>query len=761
VGARSGNLRYLLAHFGDLRVFSSSTCKQINYRRSEMQFIAALPTFDTDQAAQLVWRWFAEKLKNATGVCYYKYPIVGFGGSEVPDLTLLVRGYQPFAVKCADFRLDDIHSITDDSWEVDVGDETESIESPFAIADDFKVWLSQRFERERPLRGKLSPVGLVAAPLVSRLSFGEKFDSETPDNAIWRDGNHLDEILAGNECNLSDNEWRLARSVLQAATPINVSSGPIPARTDTIGKAVRVMEKRIALLDEEQQRVAIQIPPGPQRIRGLAGTGKTVLLAMRASNIHQHYPDKRILFTFHTQSLYNQATKLITRFYRYHSDQDPDWSKIHVRHSWGGRGRKGVYSDLCKRQGVAPKDFQTAKAENPESPLQACYLHALQTRIEPYYDYVLVDEAQDFPKEFFRTLLKLTFESHAIYWAYDEMQSLTAVQIPSTEELFGKDESGKPKVSLDGPDYPGGMEKDFVLYKSYRCPHRVLMLAHALGLGLHNPRGPVQMLGDETSWNAIGYVLESGQLSPNDQVVLSRPAENSPNNVTETYTGDQEEIEVRVFDDRVAELDWIASSIAKNVNEEEVPPEQILVISLDSRRAKTYMLALQAKLFGAKIQSTIPGFIDAASAFAEPDKITLATVYRAKGNEAPVVYILSTDSLYDFAEEIENRNRAFTAISRSKGWVRITGTGKQMSRVAQEIKLVLSDLPRFRFIFPDMEKIRRLDAAETSRRRKVVRTAKEAALQLAKIDLEALQELDPSVRKKLLRRLKEAGDETH
>jgi superfamily I DNA and RNA helicase len=171
------------------------------------------------------------------------------------------------------------------------------------------------------------------------------------------------------------------------------------------------------------------------------------------------------------------------------------------------------------------------------------------------------------------------------------------------------------------------------------------------------------------------------------------------------------------------------------------------------------MMALQAKLFSAKIQSTIPGFIDDSSAFAEPDKVTLATVYRAKGNEAPVVYILSMESLYDFAEEIENRNRAFTAISRSKGWVRITGTGRQMRKVANEIDLVLSDLPRFRFIFPDMEKIRRLDATETGRRRKVVRTAKEAARQLAKIDLEALQELDPKVRSELLRRLKEAGDE--
>jgi superfamily I DNA and RNA helicase len=255
------------------------------------------------------------------------------------------------------------------------------------VADDFKVWLNQRFERERPLRGKVSPVGVVALPLITRQAFLEKFDASQDSHIFWRDGEGLQKFLKDNECRLTDEEWRIARSVLQAATPINVATGPAPMKADTIGKAIRILDKRIALLDEEQQKVAIQIPPGPQRIRGLAGTGKTVLLAMRASNIHQHFPEKRILFTFHTQSLYNQATKLITRFYRFHSDRDPDWDKIHVRHSWGGKGRRGVYSDLCKRQGVAPKDFTTAKAENPEFPLQACCVHALQNTSLDYHGY--------------------------------------------------------------------------------------------------------------------------------------------------------------------------------------------------------------------------------------------------------------------------------------------------------------------------------------------------------------------------------------
>ena len=129
------------------------------------------------------------------------------------------------------------------------------------------------------------------------------------------------------------------------------------------------------------------------------------------------------------------------------------------------------------------------------------------------YDFILIDEAQDFPKEYFRILYALAkgTASKCIYFAYDELQSLSAVQIPTTTELFGSDANGEPLVSLEG-EYPGPIDKDFVLHKSYRCPQEVLMTAHAIGLGIYRAKGPVQMLADVSSWRSIGYELVSGTL---------------------------------------------------------------------------------------------------------------------------------------------------------------------------------------------------------------------------------------------------------
>jgi len=67
-----------------------------------------------------------------------------------------------------------------------------------------------------------------------------------------------------------------------------------------------------------------------------------------------------------------------------------------------------------------------------------------------------------------------------IYWAYDELQGLSSLEIPGATELFGLDINGNPNINMDGEDYPEGMEKDIVLCQSYRCPKSVLMLAHGI-----------------------------------------------------------------------------------------------------------------------------------------------------------------------------------------------------------------------------------------------------------------------------------------
>ena len=719
-----------------------------------MEFLASLPTFQRDHDARTSFGWFEQLFGDDPTVCFYKYPFVGSVGT--PDLVFISTRFQPLVVKCFDFGIDQVETVGADRWAVETGGEASSLEevdAPDLVAEDLAVELKARFTRVRQLRNRLSPVAVASLPRLAEGDFFGRFGIPKHGKYVWAGGGQANAMMQALDVPLSEEEWRLTRSILQTALPLTKTPGGAVKPTTSIGSAIRMLDSNIALLDDQQTKVAIQIPPGPQRIRGLAGTGKTVLLAMKAANIHRLFPDKRILFTFHTQSLYNQARNLVTRFYRFYSDVDPNWENLHVRHAWGGRSKPGVYFDLTQRQGSGFINLSEARIIDSSIPFRACCSSALQQKIDPYYDYILVDEAQDFPKEFFPILYKLAKSPKPIYWAYDELQSLASLEIPNPSELFGTDSSGRPLVTLEAGD-DDGMDRDLVLNRSYRCPRSVLMLAHALGLGIHNPRGPVQMLGDETSWHAVGYELLSGPLTPGNSIVLNRPKENSPTLIDEVYTGKRPLIEHFAFESRDEELLWIANSIENDVHAESVPPENIVVISLDSLPAKKYMMALQRLLIQRNVGSTIPGLVDAASDFAEAGQVTLSTVFRAKGNEAPIVYILSFEHLYSFAEEIENRNRAFTAISRTKGWVRITGVGPRMHDVQREIQMILQDLPELKFKFPDMHRIRKLDASETTRRRRQVKRVKGAVDELL-TSREALTDLSQDERNRLLELLKD------
>lgn len=720
-----------------------------------LRFVIALHTYAKDAAAQMVARWLKERFGDTEGICYYRHPAVMTSAGAFPDFILFSKENHPLVIKILPWQLQEIELVGEEFWIIN----NESIDPPLLELEDLVIKLESKFLDQRKLRNRLKPQGVLALPFITRKDFEKKYGPlQAEMSTIWAGGD-TQALQHPIKQVLSDEEWTLTRAVIQGATTLHKPTSPIPRDIATMGAAIRELDRQVASLDDEQELVALQVAPGPQRIRGLAGTGKTVLLAMRAANIHLQDPSKKILFTFNTQSLYNQVIDLISKSYRAHSGSDPNWEFLHVRHAWGGRSRPGVYSDLCARQGQFPLDLQAARSLNREDPFQACCRHALKSPIIPEYDFVLVDEAQDFPNEFFRVLFKLSMPpEHKIYWAYDELQSLSSLTIPKPEDLFGFDRDGNPLVSLLGEDYPGPIEKDFVLHRSYRCPRDILMLAHAIGLGIHNPYGGcVQMLEDKGSWEAIGYRIESGELRKGEHVVISRPEENSPNRIHDIYNR-QELVTANEFQDRAAELDWVAESISNNIKHEGIPPKQIIVISLDTSKAKSYFVDLQRRLVEYNIASTIPGLIDDTSAFAETGRVTLSTVYRAKGNEAHIVYILGFDSLYDYVEGIGNRNRAFASITRSKAWVRISGTGKKMMEAKREVDKILSGVPKFSFVFPDMNKIRRLDA-ENSRKRKEVATADKSVTALIKADKGALGALNADALKILQEKISEVLSE--
>ena len=102
----------------------------------------------------------------------------------------------------------------------------------------------------------------------------------------------------------------------------------------------------------------------PRCIRGLAGSGKTIVLALKASYLHALHPDWTIAITFHTRYLYQQFKNLVTNFYFYHVREEPNWGKLKILHSWGTRSEPGVYAEIALAYGQTPQNFGEAKMKH-------------------------------------------------------------------------------------------------------------------------------------------------------------------------------------------------------------------------------------------------------------------------------------------------------------------------------------------------------------------------------------------------------------
>jgi superfamily I DNA and RNA helicase len=241
---------------------------------------------------------------------------------------------------------------------------------------------------------------------------------------------------------------------------------------------------------------------------------------------------------------------------------------------------------------------------------------------------------------------------------------------------------------------------DTVLSKCYRNQREVLVTAHALGFGIY--REIVQLLESRDHWQDVGYdVVSDGELKVGKNVRIFRPAENSPLHLDERRS--PKLIDYLLTDSISKEIAWIVSQI-KSFIAGGLQPEDILVVTLDDRHARTYLRAVSQGLAELEIASNnIMADPYTEPPFTIPGKVTLSTVYRAKGNEASVVFAVGVDAVPTGTRS--GRNRLFTAFTRTKAWLRVSGIGESAGKIFEEIDLALKHFPYLDFTMPDLKQV--------------------------------------------------------
>lgn len=693
-----------------------------------MEYLAANIELEDNHVVEEIWDSLANITSDLPGILGYKVPSLGKPTKETPSF---IFRCPTFGIIIIDLVIDHIQSFDEENefWKTS---NEEFVFSRDIILDLYQQEMENKLKENKELYDIRKKTWKTHITIKKYLVFTQNTVSEIDKlnnhtnpltNTYYGIDNYFENIhnLFTLENLIEQKNIDVIDSILDGSDIFSkVTKQKIEKEPENINEFIKKSLDNTFKLDSVQRQIALQIPKGPQRIRGLAGTGKTVILCMKAALAHKFFPSMKILFVFNTQSMYSQVESLITQYYFNETKNLPDWSKLIILHAWGGSSKPGLYYNTANSIGIKPLNFMDVRRS--EDPLETIFTDLMKnhkSKILPEYDMVLIDEAQDFSPPFFETVFYLTkFADDAkklkrIIWAYDEFQSLTEMKIKEPEQLFGSKNDGQPNISNEdlGGEYKGKIKKDFVLPNSYRNPRINLMIAHGLALGLYSINSKVPM-ETKKDWEARGYTVHSPNkqvFQEGDELVVERESIHSKNNLEKLLKarGSEEKlIQFRNLDNIQNQLDDVIKKIAWLTSEQKVEPEEILIINLDTKNSKDQFEYVRQQLDIHSIKCITPGFIESNDAFKVPGFVTLSTPFRAKGNETNIVFILNSQKVVNDVT-LRMRNAIFVSITRSRGWCYIYGMGELNTILQTEISKIQIDYPQFKFTFPSADAIKR------------------------------------------------------
>ena len=389
------------------------------------------------------------------------------------------------------------------------------------------------------------------------------------------------------------------------------------------------VKQKIILFDGQQSRFIYQTRDQKSvTIQGMAGTGKTELLLHKLKDVYSTEKDSVIAFTCHNKVLANDMKSRIPQFFNFLKvEEQIEWNKrLHVFPSWGSANKPetGLYSFVCTEYNIP---FSTYRQNHDFNALCLSALDALNSLagFEPCFDYIFIDESQDFREGFIELCKRITRKT--VYIAGDIFQNIFDTS-----------------VNTD-------IKPDFLLNKCYRTDPKTLMFAHAVGMGLYET--PQINWLDDNAWISCGYSFERN--TDCGTFTLSRKPLRRFEDLDATNT-------IRLS---ACNADSYSEQILASVNEirEENPsvsPEDIAIIILGDYRTlctiadeTAHLLNLKYDWFSSKGYET---------KVKQPGKVYISNVNNVKGLEFPFVICVIPQII---TPNILTRNSIYMTLTRS------------------------------------------------------------------------------------------------
>jgi len=445
---------------------------------------------------------------------------------------------------------------------------------------------------------------------------------------------------------------------------------------NSLGDYVDEMVSLDKYLSREQEELSRMLFEGsPRLIRGVAGSGKSVVLAnLVARYLHRRlnsleiplFPEPiSIAVTCYNRALVDFLRQKIRNAYREQTlNADIPSSVLQVKHLNGllyyminslGWPLEYIspyeisHEEWARHYRDQIRQFSTS---NPEHYHSTCF------------DAIFVDEGQDFEPDEFRLILDLvrtneiTGEKPIVIF-YDDAQNIYGRSRPVWQDIG---------LNLTG-------QRSRVMRECFRNTRQIVELAFNVLLG--SQASPNQRVQTRT-YADINYLKERNVIEEAGDHIRVKFAER-----------EYRPPEIKEFERRDEEIEWLSNKIVTLIKDEFVRPEDILVLFRSKEFDYNHLMKL--------IQEKLPeiGFVLPFGNSADKDhyifqenKLTLSTVNGAKGYDAPLVFLVGVD-LFD--DTRRDRAAFYVGATRAKLLLFLTGTRRYQSllREAQEVSKVL------------------------------------------------------------------------
>ena len=427
----------------------------------------------------------------------------------------------------------------------------------------------------------------------------------------------------------------------------------------TLGEQFDEAAEAYKKLSEEQQRLsAMNWEGGPRLIRGVAGSGKTIVLANNLARCLERRliaaseglfgaqaPPPRLLAVCFNRSLAPFIAKKINLAFQQRTGRQAPEGTVEIlsfnRLMWklaeAGLWR---YQIVDNAEGIVRAlqygtELEQIKQRNPER------LKSLA------YDAIYVDEGQDFLEEEFRLLKELCRAGDGVepnlYVFYDDAQN-----------VYGR---SRPNWQSIGLNVRGG--RSFVMTQCFRNTRPIVEAIFNVlyGTCAGSPaQVPTRGFGDISTLQEKGLIVNEGGFW---RVKFAARSGMKPRVSLAASREEESKLLVK-------RLRWL-------IEEQQVRPEDILVLAYTGQRVRQLAQAIDAERL-----SGISGIQIAVHEKDQPlcqkDRLTISTVASAKGYDAYCVLLASANA---FGADVRGRASFYVGCTRAVEYLEVFGYAKE------------------------------------------------------------------------------------